>query len=250
MQSNGYFPLPFYEFFYELDGKILWHVDNEKDLGICTNQKLSWTLHCEMAINKAVKQFNMLRRTCYFIYDIRQRKALYVSLVRSLFEHCCQIWAPQNVTTSVMFEKLQKSAVKWILNEQEKSYCEVVFLQKQRELDILPMKQKFLFSDLLLFYKIVNKQVEIKLPDYVTRIEPHDIIYSTKSTKSISDGKDNLKYRSSIIPKVKSFQDGYFFRTLNRWNEIPLEIRSSKNFDKFSVLLREHMWLILGLKPD
>ena len=149
-----------------------------------------------------------------------------------------------------MFEKLQKRAVKWILGEQEQSYCEVVFLQKQKELDILPMKQKFMFSDLLLFYKIVNKQVGIELPDYVKRIEPHDVKYSTKNTKSIYDGKENLKYRSNIIPKVKSFQDGYFFRTLNRWNKIPFEIRSSECFDKYSALLREHMWLILGLKPD
>ena len=31
--------------------------------------RLSWTNQCGMAVHKATKQFNLLRRTCYFIND-------------------------------------------------------------------------------------------------------------------------------------------------------------------------------------
>ena len=51
-----------------------------------------------------------------------------------------------------MFEKLQKRAIKWILREQHESYSDLVFLNKQQDLDIIPMKFKFLYSDLVLFY--------------------------------------------------------------------------------------------------
>ena len=104
-----------------------------------------------MAVQKATKQFDLLRRTCYFIHDSKQRRALYLILVRSLFEHCCQIWSPQNSTSLIMFEELQKRAVKWILEEQLESYSDLIFLNKQKDLDILPIKYKFLFSDLVLF---------------------------------------------------------------------------------------------------
>ena len=57
--------------------------------------------------------------------------------------------------------------------EQHMSYSDQIFLIKQKNLDVLPIKNKFLFSDLVLFYKIINKFVNIDLPNYVIKIKPH-----------------------------------------------------------------------------
>ena len=62
-------------------------VMNEKDLGVIIDSKLQWSTHCEMILQKATKQFNLLRRTCYFIFDSRQKRVLYLTLVRSILEH-------------------------------------------------------------------------------------------------------------------------------------------------------------------
>ena len=244
------YPLPFYEFWYHLDDKMLIYVNNEKDLGIFIDHKLSWTNQCEMAIHKATKQFNLLRRTCYFINDSKQRRALYLTLVRSMFEHCSQIWSPQNSTSLILFDKLQKRAVKWILKEQHESYSYHVFLNKQKELDLLPMEYRFLFTDLVLFFRIINNDVKIKLPYYIMRNEPQDIKSVTRRSLPIKDGVDHLQYKCILQPKVKCFQDSYFVRTCKKWNEIPFEIRSLDQIDKFKKLLKDHLWLILGLKPD
>ena len=126
------FPLPFYEFWYHLNGTLIDYFESEKDLGIVIDHRLLWTRQCEMVVLKASNQFNLLRRTCYFIYDYNQRRCLYLTLVCSLFEHCCQIWSPQNSTSLIMFEKFQKRAVKWIFREQHQSYSSKVFLQKQK----------------------------------------------------------------------------------------------------------------------
>ena len=132
-------------------------VMNERDLGVIIDSKLLWSIHCEMILQKATKQFNLLRRTCYFIYDSRQKRALYPTLVRNILKHCCQVWSPQNSTYLDLFGKLQKRAVKWIMKKQHESYSDSVYLQKQKEFDILSVKYRLLFSDLLLFFKIVNK---------------------------------------------------------------------------------------------
>ena len=244
------YPLPFYEFYYHLDDKLLDYVNCEKDLGVVIDHKLSWTNHCEQAVNKATRQFNLLRRTCYFIKDSRQRRALYLTLVRSIFEHCCQIWSPQNPSSLILFNKLQKRAVKWILREQQESYSPVDFLTKQKELDILPMEHKFLFTDLVLFYKIINKEIKIELPYYISKFESQDVEKVTRSSQPVKNGSDDLQYKCKLQPKVKCFQDSYFVRTLNKWNKIPYEIRNSDNLDKFKALLKEHLWLILDSKPD
>ena len=138
--------LPFYDHIYEFNGNLLDYVENEKDLGVVTNRQLTWNVHCEMLVKKA-KQFGMLRRTCYFMSDKKQRCALYISLIRSIFEHCCQIWAPQDNKSVDAISALQKRAVKWILKEQHMNYSDDIFLIKQRNLDLLPVKNKFLFSD-------------------------------------------------------------------------------------------------------
>ena len=63
----------------------------------------------------------------------------------------------------IMFDKLQKRATKWILKEQNESYSDLVFLAKQKDLDILPMKYKFIFSDLVLFYRIIINSNNVKI---------------------------------------------------------------------------------------
>ena len=242
--------LPFHDHIYELNGNLLDYVQNEKDLGVVTNRQLTWNLHCEMLVIKANKQFGMLRRTCYFMADKKQRCILYISLIRSIFEHCCQIWAPQDNKSLDAIIALQKRGVKWILKEQHMSYSDQIFLIKQKNLDILPVENKFLFSDLVLFYKIINKLVNIDLPNYVIRIEPYMIKQVTRDTNESAKSIDKLKYKCCIAPKVDSFKKSYFYRTVVQWNLLPLNVRTIENIDKFEIDLKEHIWLILGLKPD
>ena len=109
------FPLPFYEHNYSLNGRLLDYEKSEKDLGVIISNKLSWNAQCESLVQKANKQLGLVRRTCYFIVDSNQRRALYLSLVRSIFEHCCQVWAPQTLKSLNAFDLIQRRAVKWIL---------------------------------------------------------------------------------------------------------------------------------------
>ena len=244
------FDLPFYEFWYSLNGKVLDYEISEKDLGVIIHSKLSWAEHCASVISKANQQLGLVRRTCYFMSDTNERRALYLSLVRSLFEHCCQVWAPQDFKSLNTFDLLQRRAVKWILKETHISYSDETFLTKQRDPDILPMANKFIFSDLTLLQKIIYKTVQIRLPNYVTRIEAQDIKYATKSNFLVSNGKDQLKFKCNTLPKINAFKNSFFVRTLKRWNELPIILREIECPEKFSLALKDHLWLILGFEPD
>ena len=229
---------------------MLEYVTEEKDLGVIINRRLSWIQHCDALVTRANKQLGLLRRTCYFITDTKRRRALYLSLVRSIFEHCCQVWAPQARKALDALEALQKRAVKWILREQHLSYCEEVYVQKLCNLDLLPMKLKFIFSDLVLFYKIVEGMVTIDLPGYVSKVEPKHVRRVTRSTSAIVDGVDNSTYKCNVKPTVNAFRDAYFYRTIEQWNKLPVSMRSIENIECFKQELKEHLWLNLGVKPD
>ena len=87
-----------------------------------------------------------------------------MALVRSIFEHCSVIWSPQTAKHLQQFEAIQRRAVKWINGEPFTSYSDEKFASEQKKLNILPMKEKFIFNDLVTFFKIVTEMIPVKLP--------------------------------------------------------------------------------------
>ena len=85
--------LPFTIFQYNLGRNLLDYADSEKDLRVVINPAFSFNDQCENLLTKANQQYGLVRRTCHFVKDIRRRRALYLSLVRSQFEHCSPILA-------------------------------------------------------------------------------------------------------------------------------------------------------------
>ena len=63
-----------------------------------------------------------------------------------------------------------------------------------------------MFTDLVLFHRIVYGSVCIKLPYYVVKWEPKDVVKCTRNSKCIFDGSDKLKFRCTVTPKVKAFE--------------------------------------------
>ena len=111
-----------------------------------------------------------MRRTCHFVKNPKKRRTLYLTLIRSLFEHCSVVWTPTTQKSILAFESLQKRCVKWVLNEQFQSYKPAEYILKLKQLDILPLQDKFALTNLKIVHKIVHNLIPINLPDFlVTR---------------------------------------------------------------------------------
>ena len=244
------FALPFYEFIYNLNGNYLSYTRYEKDLGVHIDTNLNWTAHCKVIATKANQTLGFVRRTCHFSKCSNQRRVLYLALVRSIFEHCSPIWSPQTTGAFDMLDVIQRRAVKWIHKEPFVSYTDNEFLLKQKSLDLLPLNTKFTYTDLVLFHKIVYETVNIGMPNYIMKCTSSEVTRITRQNASVADNTDNFKYKCSVIPKVDAFKNSFFVRTYKKWNQVPLYIRSIPDSNTFSSSLKEHLWLILGLKPD
>ena len=85
--------LPFQRIYpYAMSDIILDQVDSETDLGLLITKKLNWSHHHNVVLSKAINQFNLLRRTCHFVKNPTKKRTLYLTIVRSLFEHASIIW--------------------------------------------------------------------------------------------------------------------------------------------------------------
>ena len=145
-------------FYYSLDGNELKYVESEKDLGVHVTSNLSWGDQIDYIYSKASSRLGLLKRALHFVKCPKQKRVFYLAIVRSLFEHCVQIWRPTSDSGILKLERIQKRAVKWILSEVEHSYNDVEYFARLKNLELLPFKYKFIFSDLLLFHEIFYKK--------------------------------------------------------------------------------------------
>ena len=79
--KNLFQELPFYYYPYQLNATILDYSIEEKHLGILVTPKFGFKSHQNYILNKAITQFNLLRRTCHFVNCSKKRRTLYMTLV-------------------------------------------------------------------------------------------------------------------------------------------------------------------------
>ncbi len=159
-----------------------------------------------------------------------------------------RIWRPTTESEIQKFERLQKRAVKWVLNEAYCRYSEREYLDKLKRLDILPVDLKFELNDMVLFHKIYYDMSVLKFPSYIVKQNDELAwVHFQRQTRTFNDN-DRLKLKSTLTPKVEAFKKSYFYRSLNFWNTLPLAIRSIESSSLFKVKVKDHLWSIAESK--
>ena len=230
--------LPNIQYFYTLGESPLEYADSEKDLGVDINTKLSFDDQCNRLLSKAKQQFGITKRTCFFVNDIRRRRALYLSLVRSQFEHCSPIWRPIGKTMLDKLESFQKLCIKWILSEEYIRYNSyIIYIQKCRQVNLLPLAKRFDLNDLILFHKIVYSLIPLDLPYYLS--------YFNGSSRLRSCHLDHLSFVCNLETKNSStshLAKSFFYRTYTKWNALPLNIREIDCSSSFKEKVDKYLW--------
>ena len=229
--------LPFMSVHYKLGHCILDNTECERDLGVHVNSSFDWNEHQDIILNKAHQMIGLVKRTCHFVLDPRKRRSIYLTLIRSLFEHCSQIWRPVKNCDEIKFEALQKKAIKWIFNEDFIRYSIDKYFSKCKQIDIPPLQLHFELNDLMFFYKIVRELIQISLPNY-------NVPYMGTSTLR-SRHLDQLSYvyaADKRIPTTSPFFKSYFYRTAHLWNSLPIDIREIQSMIPFKLAARAFLW--------
>ena len=222
---------------YLLDGVLLCTESHEKDLGVILSSKLSYTDHIDSTISRASQKLGLIKRHCDVVDNAKLRRTLYLSLVRSLFEHCSVIWRPVTEHGIGRFEKIQKRAIKWILNETDSSYTDDEYMNKLAELELLPMARKFEYNDLTMFHKIFYEHVPLSFPSFLHKFSLADIKRPTR----LQSQRDSLQIVCTEPPRVDAFVNCFYYRTHLLWNKIPYDLRLISDRDNFSKKLKKYL---------
>ena len=265
--SNWSAMFPFQSFVYTLNGIELDFVKSEKDLGVHVTSDINWTENVLALCTKASSRLGLMKRSLRFIKDRKQKRAFYLALVRSLFEHCSIVWRPTTIILTEKVESIQRRAVKWILGEQDHHYNDFEYLSRLKDLDLMPMEFKFTFTDLVMFHNIYNDRSVIKLPHYLIPITNNDCNrlrsnirqperlheFESSGVPDLNQRRNNrydrFSLKCTIEAKARSFKGSFFFRTHSEWNDLPSELKGETDSSVFKCNLKKHLWELM-IDPD
>ena len=230
--------LPEIQFYYKMGNSIIDYCDSEKDLGVNINCTLNWTSHCDTVYSKANQMFGLLKRICHFVNNTNMKRSLYLSLVRSQFEHCPIVWKPSSITAIKKLENIQKRSFKWILGDDNISYSsDLLYHIHCKQLNILPIKFRLDLHDLKFFHSVVYNLSCVKLPQY---LQPFS------GSRLRTSHLDHKCYVSNVFPRNpqsnRNFTNSYFYRAHLAWNRLPLQIRDIEIQSEFKTALINYLW--------
>ena len=208
---------------YNINSKTISKVVKIKDLGIILSSNLNWDYHYKKITGRAYKFLGLLRRT-FTTDSILAKKRLYISIVRSQLLYCSQVWHPYYIKDILLFERIQRRATKYILNDYKSSYK-----SRLLHLNLLPLMYIFELNDLNFFiksYKSASSHFNIN--DYIN--------FRTSITRSSTSHKMIHQCSSSTLS-----HHFYFCRLPRLWNSLP-PIDLTLPTTKIVVCLKTFLW--------
>ena len=113
-----------------------------------------------------------------------------------------------------------------------------IYLKKCRDINILPINKKFDLNDILLFHKIINGCVHIRLPEYVSKFTG---LSRLREKHLDSECYIYNLYHPSVSARSR-ISKNYFYRVTDQWNKLSYEARLNPNTNTFKAQVVEFLW--------
>ena len=148
---------------------------------------------------------------------------LYKSLTRSIAESSTPVWSPQHSNELTQLESIQRGMTRFVTDFDGRSYQDRCI-----NLNLLHLCFRREITDLVLFYKCLNKDIYID-----NCIQNFDVNSSRRS------GNSGILLMS-LLTRTEKFKKSYFKRIVSEWNSLPLLIRGSSSLFSFTNKLMHH----------
>ncbi|CAM5111945.1 unnamed protein product [Natator depressus] len=137
-------------FSYKLGTHQIEVTEEEKDLGVLVDHRMTMSCQCDMAMKKATAVLGCIRR------DISSRDKevlvpLYKALVRPYLEYCVQFWSPMFKKDEFKLEQVQRRATRMIREIENLSYE-----RRLKELGLFSLTKRRLRGDMIALYKYIR----------------------------------------------------------------------------------------------
>ena len=108
-------------------------MDEVKLLGVKIDKQLKFDSHVSDICKKTSRQVNALSRLRY-VANKESKNMMYKTYIQSNFKYCSNIWHFCSSKSTIKLEKLNKRALRIVLNKDESSYHDLLIISENRSL--------------------------------------------------------------------------------------------------------------------
>jgi ribonuclease P/MRP protein subunit RPP40 len=135
---------------YSVANSQIQSTQEEKDLGVITDSKMSFESHINSIAARASRIMGMIRRS-YTYLSVTNFPLLFKGLVRPLLEYAQAAWQPYKVKDIETLENVQRRATKQVQGIRDLSYPD-----RLRTLSLTTLTYRRLRGDMVEVYKILH----------------------------------------------------------------------------------------------
>ena len=193
-----------------INGTVLELVNSMLDLGVTVQSDHKWNEHVLNITARANSMLGFIKRTVGHSTSIDCRKALYVTLVRSVLEYCSPIWSPGSRMLTKLLEGVQRRATRFILGTGPEHPD---YKSRLTSLGMLPLTFRREAADVLLFVKSLANLYDCDIVKHVSF-----------SLRSIRTSRSNMM--TPFRTKTQQFASSYIPRLICTWNRLDVNLRA------------------------
>lgn len=202
-----------------------------KYLGILIDRKLNFKSHAAELIKKISFKVSYLSR-CSSYLSTWTKKTIYNVLILSHFHYCSSVLFLFKQNELCRLQKLQNRSMRIILAKPRLTPIKDML----KELHWLPVRELLLFNTLTFIHKIKIGHA----PQYLS----NKIVYTSDIHQYNTRHRENF-----YIPRVLQgrSQNSLYFKGLNRYNELPAEVKCKETVASFKMALKRCLFSELDM---
>ena len=213
---------------YEIGGKVIGAVNEEKDLGVIVTDNFKVGKQCTKAANKGNQKLGMIKRT-FACKDKKIMIKLYKSIVRPSLDYCVPAWRPHLRKDIDKLEKVQRRATRMITECKGKGYEE-----RLKSVGLTTLETRRERADMLEVFKIMKGLEGLREGDFFKRDTNRGRGHSLKL------------YKKRVNLDVAKYSFGN--RVCSSWNNLTENIVTSQSINIFKGRLDKYLGIKGGLK--
>jgi hypothetical protein len=167
-------------FNYTINKSPLTATESLRDLGVPFSEDLSFNLHVEEVIGKAMRVLGFVLRLSKDLQSLQSFRLLYVSLVRPLLEYNTTIWSPHYNNATYSIEKVQRKFLRFLNYKIGIPIEDINYPSLMTEFKLPLLSDRRKLFDILFLCKIIHGLVDCA--DLVEMIQYHVPTRSTRQT--------------------------------------------------------------------
>ena len=180
----------------KLENENLEIVKEAKILGTTITDDLKWDTNTKNIVKKANARMQLLSKLAKFKPSMEDLKVIYILFIRSLLEQSCVVWNTSITKEDrINLERVQKSAVKIILNKTDVNYRKALM-----ELDLKSLEERRNELCLRFATKCTNNDETKQLFPKATKMHHMKL---RKSLQYKENRTKTTRYQRSSIPMMQ-----------------------------------------------